>query len=1067
MSTRIGATLFATSILLAVSPAWGWDTLTVTHDGGDPVSEWKSIYMGPGASMDNEHTAISDRTFGELGTGRFRSDDPNPMLTRAVDLNASLYRRGKIGNSTRGDVPETALEERDLPAPGNFAGLPDYSYTLYDWLNKNQLCPSVPESAEDYEKCHVYHGWLGSLNANHFGSQARATYDRLHGIAVMHAGEAKALRETLAQTPGAEEAYADHILEREYLALAYEGVAQHFLQDRHSSGHMWERWSTSDYEDLVTNETRSLGDAFFVAAAAGALHGHESVSKLPDAMCSPVIDESVLDALDGIPFTPVEWTPDDTNYYPGIGDYRFSNALDRTYQGFALEVDEQTDRLLTCGARSWDEVIRAFGAVEPGVFGAHKVRLTRTFSPEDEARCLADGWATNQAMWDGWTNGVPVTAVNALISAGTGNGRQFVKFNRKSLSRIYWRLALARVANPRGTDIARGRIGALATGRPGNQAQQVAGHIEPADWSNLPKRADTFGLGMYPGLDKDTLHGFFNRAFAAEFCDDPEDYLTPLRGSDDPADREACALLADRLHRGTEPGASSPVSETRMHAGQPIEPLCALVAGASPGADTESGITDREEYPYFLHPGYVAEPGKRADHGFSADSVANWCDQVPILDTDDAGVAATADTNGGEVVVEGLNLSDVVQFKAGDVVLPIARKFSTELQLTAPSGVLPVGRYPITMIARRGPNRRQVDSVGTFYLDVREGDDTPVCEPLNQTPPFVAARCPGAGQVTVNSQADIDALDTDCFGGVLSLEAGLASVAPGSLPATIDYHLQVVGADMEVLDLTGVEHIGGVLRIVANPNLRRVVAPDLRHAARIEINGNNLLEEVDLGGDFCVNNDIIVERSPALTDLGLDGLRRVTGIRVFDLPRLATVSAANLETVGTPRDDISVPYKFVQLQKLPSLLSIDFSSLREAHSGFTVEETNIPSIVLPSLEHARSFRIANNPELATLSMDALGSLGSVRQYANAFIVRGNGKLDSETVAPIPTRVCRAGGYVDEGFATIRVCANGGTCQARIINNGEEEFMEVNSCGLADCGHDPCNCIYGAYPPCGP
>ena len=111
--------------------------------------------------------------------------------------------------------------------------------------------------------------------------------------------------------------FADFVREAEYEALAYEGYAQHCLQDRWSSGHMWERWNAGDYARLPdTDPLRNL----LIGSMAGIVHGAQSVLfNIPDPLCAPEVDGSTV--------TPIVWSSDELGLQPGVGDYRWAEIV--------------------------------------------------------------------------------------------------------------------------------------------------------------------------------------------------------------------------------------------------------------------------------------------------------------------------------------------------------------------------------------------------------------------------------------------------------------------------------------------------------------------------------------------------------------------------------------------------------------------------------------------------------------------------------------------------------------------------------------------------------------------
>ncbi len=267
--------LLAAWLLLLGAAAWGWETEVI---GGLGAADWRSLYHDPprvggpfGVELrGNEHAEIAALALHSLGL-----DGLLELDWEVIDLNATVFRKDASNPGAGHVTVRDGLVRRALPSPVMFAGLPDFSYTIYDWINRNRLCPALPAHAKGREHCHNFAWWLGAgLNASHFGTQATLNYRHLHGIALAQARRARRLRERLQRHPDAFEAYADHVREAEYMALAYEGFAQHFLADRWSTGHMWERWGSGDYEGLASTDPDIL---FYVGILSGMIHGSESV----------------------------------------------------------------------------------------------------------------------------------------------------------------------------------------------------------------------------------------------------------------------------------------------------------------------------------------------------------------------------------------------------------------------------------------------------------------------------------------------------------------------------------------------------------------------------------------------------------------------------------------------------------------------------------------------------------------------------------------------------------------------------------------------------------------------
>jgi hypothetical protein len=264
---RCAALVLAVGLILAMTSngrGWETDTTVPRSDALNPpasfpwsAAQGQSIYAGVRQSpnpqtmegfFNNEHAELSDlalQRIGAFGLGLAARE------RTVIDLNASLF-RPELRKRGFGPRPDNTglLEQRLLPAVPRWSGLPDFSYSIEDWINKNAFCPSRPAHAGGDDACYVYApGWLGNFNSSHFGSQAAKNYQVLHAIALTLARRARNFHQTIITNGGPENARAHNeaINEAYYMALYYETVAQHFLQDRWATGHMWERWGAPDY----------------------------------------------------------------------------------------------------------------------------------------------------------------------------------------------------------------------------------------------------------------------------------------------------------------------------------------------------------------------------------------------------------------------------------------------------------------------------------------------------------------------------------------------------------------------------------------------------------------------------------------------------------------------------------------------------------------------------------------------------------------------------------------------------------------------------------------------------
>lgn len=281
------------------------------------------------------------------------------------------------------------------------AMLPDYSYSLWDWVSGNETCPlGGYTQLVDPITCHGFFNHMGMVNSNHFPPQAGDTYLRLHDIAKQRAKNCATVRGYLAieSVDDAESVdqtarFSEYLKECEIEALAIEAVAQHFLQDTWSSGHLWQRWGSPDLIDFPDFSSspgffllkRSPEDgkarvAQVVAAAAALVHGIEPKAPFfPDALVHPFPDIQ----LAGEPLIAV------------AGDTHLHELLAKA------RLDAQSVRMLSCATASVADVYAALGPKPAwGSAGAPRI-YTGQLQPVDLAACAGERYATNAAMFHG------------------------------------------------------------------------------------------------------------------------------------------------------------------------------------------------------------------------------------------------------------------------------------------------------------------------------------------------------------------------------------------------------------------------------------------------------------------------------------------------------------------------------------------------------------------------------------------------------------------------------------------------------------------------------------------
>jgi hypothetical protein len=770
----------------------GWDT------SEEEANPWTASYLVNVPT--NEHSSISDTCLQEMGADRIAIIAGAQELLQVVDLNASFFRRGLRSAEGRGDDASTTLEERDLPSPALLSGMPDYSWTIYDWINKNSLCPAVPEDARTVpdigDICHKFKGWLGSLNSIHFGTQAELTYAHMHQLAVNLAARAQGLRSALAADPNAAVEFADFVREAEYEALAYEGYAQHFLQDRWSSGHMWERWNAGDYALLPdTDPLRNL----LIGSMAGIVHGAQSVLlNIPDPLCSPEVDGSTV--------TPIVWSSDELGLQPGVGDYRWPEIIgtgEGMFAGGNYQVLAQYRQLIDCGQRGWAEVIRGLGSNGDESFGELGVSLDES-APAASALApeCKDAWATNEAMNIGW--GIADFGTVARIALG-GASVGLSRANAVELGRIQYNLWMADWLRPAGTDIARGGLGSFGGAATGNNFAAVPAYMEPQDLDTLPDEPTE------TGRDKRSIFGFFNRAHADHWCD-PQTFarvVGPTRGSPEPADRLVCAYLAERLYRGVDPVYTR---RTEARRGTSALPVCHLLGVAEAG-DIE------DDLPYYVHPGYLDVPGITAKRGPATGdpeylkTIIRWCDKTPVMDVDPEDFVGTAKEDGevARLTIEGLHFGgaagsvEVTLDAVGAVIGDIESWANDEVTVTFPLDSLPdpldgeEGTIVLTRddgVATVGERFVRFESGGGgCSLDPNSSEPgltanvilSPLQGPVPTTVTVLVPVTRGTGQVSV----DLNRLDG---GGQPTITLGAAFTETVNPPETVELTFQTIFA---------------------------------------------------------------------------------------------------------------------------------------------------------------------------------------------------------------------------------------------------------------------------------
>ena len=581
-STAWSASWFALVLLATASPALAYDSRCYMPDAG-ACAEGPQAARGRWVGESDEHRQLFVAGMQSAGLPLSLNDTLElTVFTNGSTVAGSSGTMPTLIPSSLGDVG--ALQSRQLTV-AEFAQLPDFGYSLSDWALGLETCPV---DSVDATSCHLFAGHMGALNSNHFLPQSQVFYGHYHALALARAGECKATSTKL----GAEAArFADVVRECEKEALLLEAVAQHYLQDAWSSGHMWSRWGSPDRAAFP-----SLLRGVAVAATAGLIHGSrallqpdlsELLISVPDAMCAPQPE--------------VEWSHPEQGRHAGVGDLYLGEL--RTDARFV----RQHTMLTSCAVAGMRTVYVATAQAHGPLLEPTEPGLV-SVDPTSDA-CFGQR-ATNRAIHRGF--GIDVTLVGgprhiAITPALGGSvllaGASAVDANESAIvgSQFAFDLILLSATlefhaktDPFGTNMASGGIGSLVGIEPNGAyiTSPPAPYVDPAlPWAPSPRTATTAPVAA--------LARTFHRGHAAEWCaafiddaaalDVMRDRVTTLDGAiaaEAPgspthqglvAARAAqCAMCGEFTGRHLRLGTGPTSYQTAR------EPLCTLLNPASP-----------------------------------------------------------------------------------------------------------------------------------------------------------------------------------------------------------------------------------------------------------------------------------------------------------------------------------------------------------------------------------------------------------------------------------------------------------------------------------------------------
>lgn len=557
--------------LLLASPALAWDSLCDKPPDGACAGPEAAQHRWIDAANKDEHRqlflqALTLNNFAETDF-TVSSFTASSMTLKPAPLNSAL-----------------AVVERTR-APSEFAQLPDFSYSLWDWSTGNETCPLDVTFTQGL--CHDFLGHMGVTNSNHFLPQAQTNYQRYHVLAMGRANECKALRTKLSMRPDLQR-FVDACVSE---ALVLEAIGHHFLQDAWSMGHTWERWGSPDETDYAGAAVRGG----LVSSLAGLIHGGKAV--LRSIVPSGVDPDDAMNA----PFPDVTLSHGGATM-PAVGDLYISLL------GTSMYATQQT-ALMQCAVGGIDDVLTAAGAT-------HQVSSAVTpRDPFTDPSCFSQR-ATNEALNHGFAVDLKVGGVQLppIPLANVVNGVKLITGSlvaspslQFDLARMQAVLAIKAVVDPHGTDMASGGLGPLLGIPPNGAYNKVGAYIDPM----LPWPATTVSLG---GHDEE-LARQFHVSHAKDWCGvfgpgNPDYDLDALKGrvasTSGQEQGVACSICAEFTERALRIGDQSTYVPSDA-----IEPVCGLVA----------------DMPSLVQYRYIADAGTATDRH---DLALSYCGCSPL-----------------------------------------------------------------------------------------------------------------------------------------------------------------------------------------------------------------------------------------------------------------------------------------------------------------------------------------------------------------------------------------------------------------------------------------------------
>src|SRR5262245_41870453 len=122
---------------------------------------------------------------------------------------------------------------------GEFAQLPDFGFSLWDWATGFETCPldAALGAPAPLDACHAFKTHMGAVNSNHFLPQAQAFYAYYHQLALGRAAACKTMKDRIVARGGQVDTFSSFLDACGQEGFVLEAIAHHFLQDAWATGH--------------------------------------------------------------------------------------------------------------------------------------------------------------------------------------------------------------------------------------------------------------------------------------------------------------------------------------------------------------------------------------------------------------------------------------------------------------------------------------------------------------------------------------------------------------------------------------------------------------------------------------------------------------------------------------------------------------------------------------------------------------------------------------------------------------------------------------------------------------